>query len=38
MNQLINEAVIKLAENLQLPERVFNVDDLPWVPFDDGTC
>lgn len=38
MNQLINEAIIKLAENLQLPERVFHIDDLPWVPFDDGTC
>ena len=36
MNRLVNEAVIELAEKLQLPERVFNIDDLPWVPFDDG--
>ena len=36
MNQLINQAVIKLAENIQLPERVFHIDDLPWVPFDEG--
>ncbi|WP_160035310.1 hypothetical protein [Paenibacillus sp. An7] len=36
MNQLVNEAVIKLAETIQLPERVFHIDDLPWVPFDDG--
>lgn len=38
MRNLIDEAVIKLAENLQLPEGVFNIEDLPWVPFDDGTC
>jgi hypothetical protein len=38
MNQLINEEVIKLAESLQLPERVFHIDDLPWVPFDDENC
>lgn len=36
MNQLVNEAVIKLAETIQLPERVFHIDDLPWVPFDGG--
>lgn len=36
MNQLVNEAVIKLAETIQLPERIFHIDDLPWVPFDDG--
>ncbi|URN93788.1 MAG: 2,4'-dihydroxyacetophenone dioxygenase family protein [Candidatus Pristimantibacillus lignocellulolyticus] len=36
MNQLINDAVVKLAESMQLPERVFNIDDLPWVPFDEG--
>ena len=27
MQKLIDEAVIKLAENLQLPERVFNIED-----------
>ncbi len=36
MGQLIKEAVIKLAEDLQLPEKVFNIDELPWVPFDEG--
>jgi len=36
MNQLINDEIIKLAEQLQLPERVINIDDLPWVPFDQG--
>lgn len=36
MEQLINDAVIRLAEYIQLPERVFNIDDLPWVPFDEG--
>ncbi|RUS41951.1 2,4'-dihydroxyacetophenone dioxygenase family protein [Cohnella sp. AR92] len=36
MNQLINDTVIKLAESMQLPERVFNIDELPWVPFDEG--
>lgn len=36
MNQLINDTVIKLAESMQLPERVFNIEDLPWVPFDEG--
>jgi 2,4'-dihydroxyacetophenone dioxygenase len=36
MNPLINEAVIKLAETIQLPERIINIDDLPWVPFDEG--
>jgi len=34
MGQLTNENVIKV--NIQLPERVFNIDDIPWVPFEDG--
>lgn len=38
MNPIIQETVIELAERLQLPERVFHIDDLPWVPFDGGTC
>lgn len=33
---IINEEVIKLAEKLQLPERIFNVEDLPWIPFNEG--
>nr|WP_145160596.1 2,4'-dihydroxyacetophenone dioxygenase family protein [Paenibacillus terrae] len=36
MNPLIKDAVVKLAEDLQLPERVFDIEDLPWVPFDEG--
>jgi 2,4'-dihydroxyacetophenone dioxygenase len=36
MSHIINEAIIKLAESVQLPERVFHMDDLPWVPFDEG--
>jgi 2,4'-dihydroxyacetophenone dioxygenase len=36
MNQLIKDAVIQLAENIQLPERIINIEDLPWVPFDEG--
>lgn len=36
MKPLITDAVIALAEKLQLPERIFNIDDLPWVPFDEG--
>jgi len=38
MNPLIQKAVIQLAEKVQLPERVFQIDDLPWVPFDGGSC
>ncbi|MFD2328181.1 2,4'-dihydroxyacetophenone dioxygenase family protein [Cohnella sp. GCM10020058] len=38
MSHLINDAVIKLAESLQLSEKVFNIDELPWVPFDEGTA
>lgn len=38
MKSSIEDAVLKLAVQLQLPERVFNIDDLPWVPFDDGKC
>lgn len=30
MNQLIKESVVKLAESLQLPERVFHVEELPF--------
>ncbi|OPA73851.1 cupin [Paenibacillus selenitireducens] len=35
MNPLIQEAVIKLAESIQLPERVVHLDENPWVPFDE---
>lgn len=39
MSKLIDVNLIKFAEELQLPERVIDTDDLPWVPFDDnGTC
>ncbi|WP_052350361.1 2,4'-dihydroxyacetophenone dioxygenase family protein [Paenibacillus gorillae] len=36
MNELINESVIQLAEKLQLPERIFNTEELPWVPFTEN--
>lgn len=37
--KLIDETVVKLAEAFQLPERIFKIDDLPWVPFDKNhTC
>ncbi|NDI35493.1 cupin domain-containing protein [Chengkuizengella sediminis] len=36
MEPLIREDVINLAEKFQFSERVFNMEDLPWVPFDDG--
>lgn len=36
MNQLVQDSIIKLAETIQLPERVVHVEDLPWVPFDGG--
>lgn len=36
MNKLVNDTVIELAERFQLPERVLHIDDLPWVPFDEG--
>jgi 2,4'-dihydroxyacetophenone dioxygenase len=38
MRKIIDDNVIKFAEQFQLSERVFNIDELPWVPFDDGTC
>ncbi|MGZ9583740.1 2,4'-dihydroxyacetophenone dioxygenase family protein [Paenibacillus marinisediminis] len=38
MNNLIQESVMHFAEKMQLAEKIFNVEELPWVPFDDGTC
>ncbi|MFC5471891.1 2,4'-dihydroxyacetophenone dioxygenase family protein [Cohnella suwonensis] len=38
MSNLIEDSVILLAEQFQLPERVFNIDELPWVPFDQGNA
>ncbi|PWW06142.1 ChrR-like protein with cupin domain [Paenibacillus cellulosilyticus] len=35
MTNIIDEAVIQLAERFQLPERVVNIEELPWVPFTD---
>lgn len=34
--KIIDESVLKLAETLQLPERIFNVDTLPWIPFTEN--
>ncbi|WP_245850837.1 hypothetical protein [Paenibacillus herberti] len=36
MNDLIHESVIQLAEKLQLPEKVVNIDEMPWVPFTEN--
>lgn len=36
MNDLIQESVIQLAENFQLPERIVNIEELPWVPFTEN--
>ena len=38
MNNLIQESVINFTKNLQLSEKIVNVDDLPWIPYDDETC
>jgi 2,4'-dihydroxyacetophenone dioxygenase len=39
MNDIINESVIRLAESFQLEERIFNIENLPWVPFtEDNSC
>lgn len=40
MNQIIKDSVIQLAERLQLPERAIHIEELPWVPFNEGevTC
>lgn len=35
---LIEESIVQFAERFQLPERVFQTEDLPWVPFDNGNC
>jgi quercetin dioxygenase-like cupin family protein len=36
MNSLIEDSVIELAAKFQLPERIVNIEDLPWVPFTDN--
>lgn len=38
MGNLIEDSVIRLADQFQLSERIIHTEDLPWVPFDDGTC
>ncbi|MBW7476919.1 2,4'-dihydroxyacetophenone dioxygenase family protein [Paenibacillus oenotherae] len=38
MGRFIDNELIKLAEQMQLPERIVHMDDVPWVPFDDGAC
>lgn len=34
--KLIEESIVKLAEKFQLPERIFNTELLPWVPFTEN--
>ncbi|QOR68080.1 2,4'-dihydroxyacetophenone dioxygenase family protein [Cytobacillus suaedae] len=36
MNKLVNENLIKFAEKLQLPERIVDTEDIPWIPFDEN--
>lgn len=36
INYLIDKSVIQLAEKFQLPERIVNIEELPWVPFTDN--
>ncbi|MUT65839.1 cupin [Paenibacillus sp. NEAU-GSW1] len=36
MNDIIHQSVIELAEKMQLPERIVNIGELPWVPFTDN--
>jgi 2,4'-dihydroxyacetophenone dioxygenase len=36
MNGLIQDSVIQLAEKFQLPERIVNIEELPWVPFTEN--
>jgi 2,4'-dihydroxyacetophenone dioxygenase len=38
MNKLVDDKFIEFAEKLQLPERIVHTEEIPWVPFDDGTC
>jgi 2,4'-dihydroxyacetophenone dioxygenase len=38
MNELLDTDLIHFAEKLQLPEIVVDTENMPWVPFDDGTC
>jgi len=38
MNKIIEESVIKFAEQFQLAEKVINIEELPWIPFDGGSC
>lgn len=38
MNQLIQKSIIQFTDTFQLPERMIQTDDLPWIPYDDETC
>lgn len=34
----LDAELIQFAEKLQLPERIVDTEDMPWIPYDDGTC
>ncbi|MBM7569264.1 2,4'-dihydroxyacetophenone dioxygenase family protein [Paenibacillus sacheonensis] len=36
MKDLIPDTIIRFAEKFQLPERVVDSEELPWVPFTDN--
>ncbi|WNB90894.1 2,4'-dihydroxyacetophenone dioxygenase family protein [Bacillus sp. NEB1478] len=36
MNKLVDDGLIKFAEILQLPERVVDTEEMPWIPFEEN--
>lgn len=39
MSKLVDDQLIGFAESLQLPDRVVQTDDIPWIPFvEDKSC
>lgn len=34
----IQQSMIQFTESFQLPERLIQADDIPWIPYDDETC
>jgi len=38
MNKIVEDVLVKFVEELELPEKVVNIEDLPWIPFDEDSC
>ena len=38
MKKIVEDVLVQFVEDLQLPEKVVNIEDLPWIPFDDDSC